>query len=201
MSHFREFTNCVIGYNVYYDVDLVFTAKMIDRMSDTEILSICRWFAINHTDIEIIESIREYGEHAHSMSELAEVVRLTTNNTIRQEANSVLQGRKENTEAQRKRKCQTTNTNPDKYKGFVYLLRADNGIYKIGCTKRPDARIKQLGIQLPYELEVICLLPAQDMRLLESKLHERFNERRVNGEWFQLTESDIEEIKQMGGNQ
>jgi hypothetical protein len=79
--------------------------------------------------------------------------------------------------------------------GFVYLLQSPTGYYKIGLTGDPDNRAKTFGIQLPFEVEFLALIPTEDMRVLEQELHRRFAEKRVNGEWFSLDDGDVEYIK------
>lgn len=44
-------------------------------------------------------------------------------------------------------------------------------------------------------ISVICLIKTPDMCALESELHKRFADRRVNGEWFELCETDVLYIK------
>lgn len=75
--------------------------------------------------------------------------------------------------------------------GYVYLLKADNGLYKIGRSKSLDARIKQLGLILPYELELALVIETIDTTKLEQELHDHFADKRKRGEWFELDESDL----------
>lgn len=79
--------------------------------------------------------------------------------------------------------------------GYVYLLQSQSGHYKIGLTKNPEHRAKTFGIQLPFEVEFICLIQTEDMPTLETELHTRFADKRVNGEWFNLAPEDVEYIK------
>jgi len=82
--------------------------------------------------------------------------------------------------------------------GFVYLLRADNGVYKIGASTTPDQRSKTLGVQLPYETILEYTIETDDMYQLESWLHHKFARKRKQGEWFELDEADLEYIKGLG---
>jgi len=82
--------------------------------------------------------------------------------------------------------------------GFVYLLRADNGYYKIGRTISLDDRIKQLKIASPCELELILAIETDECRELEESLHCLFDDKRATGEWFELIEADVEYIKGLG---
>lgn len=79
--------------------------------------------------------------------------------------------------------------------GFVYLLQSPTSAYKIGRTNSPEDRMRTFGIQLPFEVEYIALIPTSDMVALERALHSRFASQRINGEWFALTPEDIEYIK------
>jgi hypothetical protein len=83
--------------------------------------------------------------------------------------------------------------------GYVYLLRANTGNYKIGKTKDPSNRMRTFGIQLPFEVEYEHLIKSADMGRLEATLHKRFKDRRINGEWFDLSADDVAYIKSIGG--
>lgn len=81
--------------------------------------------------------------------------------------------------------------------GFVYLLKSPTNAYKIGRSKNPQDRIKTFGVKLPFEVEYLAIIPAQDMCSLEAELHQRFADKRINGEWFALTDNDIAYIKSL----
>lgn len=79
--------------------------------------------------------------------------------------------------------------------GFVYLLKADNGLYKIGKAKEIDSRLTQIKPALPYELELVVYYQTADMTYSELHWHEHFADKRKNGEWFALTETDVKTFK------
>jgi hypothetical protein len=79
--------------------------------------------------------------------------------------------------------------------GYVYVLRADNGLFKIGRTSNPNIRLTTLGIKLPYALTIVVILATNDMHALESDLHERFASKRKKGEWFDLGPDDIKFVE------
>ncbi len=83
---------------------------------------------------------------------------------------------------------------PPPLTGGVYLLKAGPH-YKIGKAVEFDKRIKQLKIQLPFAIEVVHKIYAQNPSVAESQWHKRFANKRVNGEWFTLTEADVAEFK------
>lgn len=75
--------------------------------------------------------------------------------------------------------------------GYVYILKAGD-YYKIGRSKTPDERIKTLQIQLPFPVSIVGIIPCTDEILAEKMLHRRYADKRVNGEWFKLRESEAE---------
>lgn len=80
--------------------------------------------------------------------------------------------------------------------GYVYILGSENfDAFKIGRAKNPLDRTKTLAIQLPYPVEVIHVIASENYVETESELHDAFKNRRLNGEWFRLTEGDIKYLK------
>jgi len=82
--------------------------------------------------------------------------------------------------------------------GVVYLIRAENGYYKIGRTKDLETRLKALTKNSPFKLEVVHTIAVDDTVIFERELHETFSAKRREGEWFLLEDSDIEIIKSLG---
>lgn len=76
--------------------------------------------------------------------------------------------------------------------GYIYLLRSMSGYYKIGRSKNPDNRIKTFSVKLPFEVEYVVVIPSDDMIEFEKSWHDWFADKRVNGEWFSLTNDDAE---------
>ena len=83
--------------------------------------------------------------------------------------------------------------------GYVYIIRAENNVYKIGKAKRLDERVNTFGVKLPIKTELYCSCEMDDYSKFEKDMHIRFAEKRVHGEWFNLTERDLEEIKALMG--
>lgn len=79
--------------------------------------------------------------------------------------------------------------------GYVYLLQSPTGAYKIGRTVDPQDRLKTFSVKLPFEVEYLCLIRAEDMYALEAELQGRFIDKHINGEWFALLPEDIEYIR------
>ena len=78
--------------------------------------------------------------------------------------------------------------------GYIYIVYSI-GRYKIGFSITPQKRVRQ--IQSPYPVDLICIIQTDDMLSLENKLHARFDHARKHGEWFELSDEDIDEIKHM----
>lgn len=81
--------------------------------------------------------------------------------------------------------------------GHVYVL-AGGGCHKIGRTKDLRRRVEQLAVQLPFEVALVCSLKSDDPKTLEAELHERFANKRLNGEWFDLSAEDVAYITGLG---
>jgi nucleoside 2-deoxyribosyltransferase len=80
--------------------------------------------------------------------------------------------------------------------GFIYLIRADTGEYKIGRAKNVDQRLASFGgAKHPFKWEVIHTIEVSDACAAERHLHRLYERRRVNGEWFVLNNEDVEFIK------
>lgn len=85
--------------------------------------------------------------------------------------------------------------------GYVYLIQSPSSAYKIGRTKSPEDRMKTFGVQLPFEVDYVCLIETDDMIGLERELHQRYAHKRTNGEWFTLGPDDVDAIKGMAHNE
>lgn len=78
--------------------------------------------------------------------------------------------------------------------GHVYLIEC-NGLHKIGHTANLKARLSSMQSGSSTKLNLICSIKTPEMEFLEYELHERFADRRMAREWFNLTSADVEYIK------
>lgn len=77
--------------------------------------------------------------------------------------------------------------------GYVYVIES-NGLYKIGASANPDSRINALQTSCSFKVQCLCLILSNNMFELEKKLHRKYQSKRLNGEWFELLDKDIQEI-------
>jgi len=92
----------------------------------------------------------------------------------------------------RKKKRDTTIVDVMEQTGFVYVLSFGE-IYKIGQTWNVKTRLKQLQDMNPF-CRVVKQIELTGYTIAEKRLHEFFQTRRIAGEWFKLTEKDLEKI-------
>lgn len=81
----------------------------------------------------------------------------------------------------------------DKNKSFVYVIKSHLG-YKIGKTTNLDNRNYIFNVKLPFEWEFEKIYTVLDCTYLETFLHNKMKNRKINGEWFNLTERDLKLI-------
>lgn len=78
--------------------------------------------------------------------------------------------------------------------GFVYLFRFGR-FYKIGRSVSVGQRQRQLQIQLPEKLKTVHAIRTDDPIGIEAYWHKRFENKRKNGEWFDLSAQDVSAFK------
>ena len=79
----------------------------------------------------------------------------------------------------------------------IYVMKDNHtGHYKIGRSKSPTQREATLLSQ-KSSIELLFFFPGTINQ--EKMLHEIFRDKWLRGEWFELTEEDLQSIKKIGG--
>ena len=77
------------------------------------------------------------------------------------------------------------------------MRNSRNRAIKIGIAKLPPARERTLQAEEP-DVALIAHWPGRTAD--EKALHEKFQAKRLRGEWFNLSDADVESILQAVGN-
>ncbi len=75
----------------------------------------------------------------------------------------------------------------------IYLMQIDNWT-KIGVATNYKARLSQMNVSSPYRIYGIAFHLVDNPLDVESRLHNKFDDKRGRGEWFTLGVKDIEWI-------
>lgn len=79
--------------------------------------------------------------------------------------------------------------------GEVYIIGRLEGHYKIGRSKDAESRMMSYTPKLPVQLSIVHRISTPDEVWLEGVIHAAMHHRRGLGEWFRLTESDLEMLQ------
>ena len=68
---------------------------------------------------------------------------------------------------------------------FVYLVWVETTTrFKIGLSDNPKKRLGELQVGCPGKLHLIAQIKSSDAKTKEKRLHQKYSEFRINGEWF-----------------
>jgi hypothetical protein len=79
--------------------------------------------------------------------------------------------------------------------GYCYIMKNDlfPGIYKLGKSKHPSYRQKTLLHDAP-SISLFKVVETENMSKLEKEMHLLYENERLNGEWFKLTEEQVDSL-------
>lgn len=84
--------------------------------------------------------------------------------------------------------------------GYIYVISRSDGLRKIGLTIDPNERLESLKRDnREYSLAIEFLYSVPDMHKCEKALHNYFTDKRIYGEWFNLSYSDLSELDAIVG--
>lgn len=81
--------------------------------------------------------------------------------------------------------------------GHIYFLQDEIGRIKIGKTRNLKNRIFDIGIKLPAEPQLLHSIKTEDITSCERYFHSKYQEYRLNGEWFNLPKQELNRIKEV----
>lgn len=79
--------------------------------------------------------------------------------------------------------------------GIYFVQGVNGGPIKIGVTRNVVQRLKGIQTGSPVRLKIVAFLPDAP-RALEGDIHERYDEFRLEGEWFAENDRLAEVIKE-----
>lgn len=82
--------------------------------------------------------------------------------------------------------------------GFVYVISGEKKgktLYKIGRTNNLHQRLNYFGVMIPFPISFVCSIEVIHSARLERSLHCLYADKRVEGEWFDLSSSDIDSLR------
>jgi hypothetical protein len=80
--------------------------------------------------------------------------------------------------------------------GHVYIVGPLEGCFKIGCTRQLPERLAFFDF-LPVRMAVQITIPSDRHNWLEKYLHAAFAAKRVRGEWFRLTDGELDSLREV----
>ncbi len=82
---------------------------------------------------------------------------------------------------------------------YVYLMMdLNNNYHKIGISNKPEYREKTLQSEKPT-IEMVCNKSFPNRKIassFEQALHQAYAYKRIRGEWFKLSEKEVQDIKE-----
>lgn len=177
--------------NIGYDggLSLILSPRQIIEAGD-QLQEILDWFTVNADEFELVHSWRDHGYDKEYFSQ-ADLFKIFNSKFATEHDKEMLIAEPVRNREPRLKPARRTQP------GYVYLIINSEGHYKIGKAKNAEDRITTLGVVLPFPVTPVHTIKTDDMTGLERELHTRFDSKRLAGEWFALTQEDVEYIKSL----
>lgn len=78
--------------------------------------------------------------------------------------------------------------------GYIYVLKSALG-YKVGRTRSMPNRMRTFGVKLPFLYTIPLCAWFDDHFEAEALYHRLFRDKHMNGEWFDLDDTDVDLIR------
>jgi len=75
----------------------------------------------------------------------------------------------------------------------IYIIKCQK-YYKIGKSYDAYQRMKNIELSSPFKLEMVYHAEVNDAHKLEKKIHRKFRNKRVKGEWFELNKDEVKAV-------
>ena len=76
----------------------------------------------------------------------------------------------------------------------LYVVEHPDGLVKIGVSKTPFERLSRIQVGCPYKLSLRLVARTDYATPIERKMHSRFSDMHVRGEWFEDPGEEINEM-------
>lgn len=83
----------------------------------------------------------------------------------------------------------------DKRLGFIYVIYSPKLKFKIGSSKSIHSRTKIFNVKLSVKWDFHNIYMSNKYKKLEKALHQLFDGKRIEGEWFDLNQKDLKTIE------
>lgn len=71
--------------------------------------------------------------------------------------------------------------------------------YKVGCSENTKRRLRSINTDCPFVVEIFREYDCDPV--MEKVIHEKFQDKKIKGEWFVFNDSDFEKIGEIISNQ
>ena len=82
--------------------------------------------------------------------------------------------------------------------GYLYLVQQKGTpYYKIGITKDIKRRLSSFKTAIPKGINILSTILIYKYKHVERRLHQEFKTKNINGEWFELDETDLNKFYEL----